>query len=162
VVDGAAGYSRAGDQEAGLRPKRQVKVPADLAERIDALLAQRCRDGIGLARRSGLAVAGYEKVANAMRSGSVGLLLAASDGAENGRQKIAALAKGLDLAVEIGSALTAAELGAAFGREHVVHASVGSGALADRIRADNARLAEFRAGFRGSDATPERPSKRRA
>jgi predicted RNA-binding protein YlxR (DUF448 family)/ribosomal protein L30E len=138
--------------------KRQVKVPADLADRIDALLAQRCRDGIGLARRSGLAVAGYEKVAHAMRSGPVGLLLAASDGAENGRQKIAALAKGLDLSVEIGSALTAAELGAAFGREHVVHAALGPGALADRIRTDSARLA----GFRGSDATPERPSKRRA
>src|SRR3984885_4867341 len=72
--------------------KRPVKVPADLADRIEALLAQRCRDGIGLARRSGHAVAGFEKVAHALRAGGVGLLLAASDGAENGRQKVAALA----------------------------------------------------------------------
>ena len=138
--------------------KRTVKVPADLADRIEALLAQRCRDGIGLARRSGRAVAGFEKVGQALRAGEVGLLLAASDGAENGRQKVAALAHGLGAAVGIGSALTAAELGAAFGRDHVVHAALGPGALADRVRTDGARLA----GFRGMTATPGGPNKRRA
>ena len=53
--------------------KRSVKVPEDLADRVEALLAQRCRDGIGLARRSGHAVAGFEKVGQAMRSGHHGL-----------------------------------------------------------------------------------------
>jgi len=138
--------------------KRQVKVPVDLADRIELLLVLRCRDGIGLARRSGHAVAGFEKVGQAMRSGTTGLLLAASDGAENGRQKVAALARGLDLKVEIVSVLTAMEIGAAFGRDHVVHASIGPGALADRVRVDGARLA----GFRGIAATPGGLSKRRA
>jgi predicted RNA-binding protein YlxR (DUF448 family)/ribosomal protein L30E len=136
--------------------KRQVKVPADLADRIEALLALRCRDGIGLARRAGHAVAGFEKVGQELRAGRVGLLLAASDGAENGRQKIAALARGLELGVEILTVLTAAELGAAFGRDHVVHAAMGPGALADRVRLDGARLA----GFRGIAATPGGLSKR--
>jgi hypothetical protein len=122
------------------------------------LLALRCRDGIGLARRAGKAVAGFEKVGQALRAGEIGLLLAASDGAENGRQKVAALARGLDLAVEVMAALTAAELGAAFGRDHVVHAAMGSGALADRVRVDGARLA----GFRGIAATRSGLSKRRA
>jgi hypothetical protein len=136
--------------------KRQVKVPADLADRIEALLALRCRDGIGLARRAGHAVAGFEKVGQELRAGRVGLLLAASDGAETGRQKIAALARGLELGVEILTVLTAAELGAAFGRDHVVHAAMGPGALADRVRLDGARLA----GFRGIAATPGGLSKR--
>src|SRR5579859_6206741 len=51
--------------------KRQVKVSADLADRIETLLALRCRDGIGLARRSGHAVAGSEKVAQALRKGEI-------------------------------------------------------------------------------------------
>ena len=129
--------------------KRSVKVPEDLADRIEALLAQRCRDGIGLARRAGKAVAGFEKVGQALRAGEVGLLLAASDGAENGKQKLAALARGLDLTDEVVAALTGAELGIAFGRDHIVHAALGPGALAERVRVDGARLA----GFRGIAAT---------
>jgi predicted RNA-binding protein YlxR (DUF448 family)/ribosomal protein L30E len=138
--------------------KRQVKVPADLADRIEALLVLRCRDGIGLARRSGLAVAGFEKVGQEMRAGRVGLLLAASDGAENGRQKIAGLARGLDLGVEIMTGLTAGELGVAFGRDHVVHAAMGPGALAERVQLDGARLA----GFRDIGVTPAEFNKRHA
>src|SRR5262249_25133213 len=42
--------------------RRPVTVPLGLADRIEALLAQRCRDGLGLARRAGLAVAGFTKV----------------------------------------------------------------------------------------------------
>ena len=142
--------------------KRSVKVPEDLADRVEALLAQRCRDGIGLARRASKAVAGFEKVAQALRAGEVGLLLAASDGAENGRQKLAALARGLDLTEEILSALTATELGAAFGRDYVVHAALGPGALADRVRADGARLAGFRGMAATTPGASEGLSKRRA
>jgi uncharacterized protein len=42
--------------------------------------------------------------------------------------------------------LSAAELGIAFGREHVVHAAIGRGALADRLVADATRIAGLRAG----------------
>jgi predicted RNA-binding protein YlxR (DUF448 family)/ribosomal protein L30E len=134
--------------------KRSVKVPEDLADRIEALLAGRCRDAIGLARRSGRAVAGFEKVAQAVRSGQIGLLLAASDGAENGRRKVAGMARSLPIV----AVLTASELGAAFGREHVVHAALGSGPLADRVRLDGLRLA----GFRDLGATPGVLNKRHA
>ncbi len=120
--------------------KRPVKVAEDLPDRIEGLLAARCREAIGLARRSGRAVAGFEKVAQAVRNGEVGLLLEASDGAENGRRKMTWLAR--DLVVS--AMLTASELGAAFGREHVVHAAIGPGPLADRLRLDGARLAGFR------------------
>jgi len=120
--------------------RRPVKVPADLADRIELLLVQRCREAVGLARRSGKAVAGFEKVGQAIRKGGVGLLLAASDGAAGGRQKVSGLAPGLPVM----DRLRAAELGAAFGRDHVVHGAIGSGALAARLQADAARLAGFR------------------
>ncbi|HEV2673957.1 MAG TPA: RNA-binding protein [Aliidongia sp.] len=121
--------------------RRSVTIPADLADRIELLLVRRCREAVGLARRSGKAVAGFEKVGQAIRKGGVGLLVAASDGADGGRHKVAAMAPGLPVMDQ----LNAAELGAAFGREHVVHGAIGAGALAARLRVDAARLAGFRA-----------------
>lgn len=121
--------------------RRPVTIPADLADRIEMLLVQRCREAVGLARRSGKAVAGFEKVGQAIRKGGVGLLLAASDGARDGRHKVAAMAPGLPVM----DRLNAAELGAAFGRDHVVHGAIGAGALAARLQVDAARLAGFRA-----------------
>jgi uncharacterized protein len=41
--------------------------------------------------------------------------------------------------------LTAAEIGAAFGREHVVNASLGAGPLCGRLIADAQKIAGFRA-----------------
>jgi predicted RNA-binding protein YlxR (DUF448 family) len=120
--------------------RRPVTIPADLADRIELLLVQRCREAVGLARRSGKAVAGFEKVGQAIRKGGVGLLLAASDGAEGGRQKVSGIAPGLPVM----DRLSAAELGVAFGRDHVVHGAIGSGALAKRLQIDAARLAGFR------------------
>jgi predicted RNA-binding protein YlxR (DUF448 family) len=122
--------------------RRPVTVSPWLARHIESLLAQRCRDGLGLARRAGLAVGGFEKVCLALRAGDAAVLFAAVDAAEGGRRKIRGLARGLPIVV----ALTAAELGAAFGRDRLVHASVGSGPLGDRLLADAGKLAGFRAG----------------
>jgi predicted RNA-binding protein YlxR (DUF448 family) len=119
-----------------------VVVPAGLADHIEALLARRCIEAIGLARRAGLAVAGFEKVCETVRAGNAALLLAALDGAETGRRKIRALGRG----VPVAAVLTAAELGKGFGREHVVHASIGPGPLRDRLASAAHRIAGFRAG----------------
>lgn len=121
--------------------RRPVSVAPGLADRLEALLAQRCVEAVGLARRAGLAVAGFEKVREAVRTGKSALLLAALDGAEGGRRKLAALARDLPLAV----VLSARELGGAFGREHVVQAAIGRGALCERLVADAKRIAGFRA-----------------
>jgi len=122
--------------------RRPVVVPPGLADRIEGLLAQRCCDAIGLARRAGLAVGGFEKVCEAVRAGKVGLLLSALDGAEIGRGKIRALGGQLPFAL----VLTAAEMGSVFGRDHVVHVAVGSGRLSRRLLADAEKLAGFRSG----------------
>lgn len=120
--------------------RQPVIVPEDLAQRAEALLVRRCGELVGLARRAGAAVAGYEKVREALRAGRVGVLLAASDGAANGRDKLRALAPALPL-VEV---LTGAELGAAFGRDHAVHGAIAPGRLAEHLLRESARLAGFR------------------
>src|SRR3546814_6012627 len=80
--------------------KRHVRVPEDLAVQVERLALRRCIDLLGLARRAGAVVAGFEKVRAALRAGEVGLLVQAADGADDGRQQIQALAR----AVEIGRA----------------------------------------------------------
>ncbi|MBT5309011.1 MAG: DUF448 domain-containing protein, partial [Rhodospirillaceae bacterium] len=42
--------------------RAKANAPDDLADRVEALLARRCLDQIGLARRAGIAVAGFGKV----------------------------------------------------------------------------------------------------
>jgi len=140
--------------------RQPVTAPPELADRIEALLVRHCCDMVGLARRAGLAVAGFEKVRAAVGSGKAALLLAAIDGAPDGRRKLRALGRDLPLA----TVLTAAELGAAFGREHMVYASVGAGSLGARILADAQKIAGFRDGAaveHGDQSVPAVPGGRR-
>jgi hypothetical protein len=122
------------------------------------LLAQRCCDAIGLARRAGLAVAGFEKVSEAIRTGKAALLLCALDGAEGGRGKISALGPHLPRA----TVLTAAEMGTVFGRDHVVHVAVGQSRLSNRLITDAEKLGGFRSGAvvdRGTGPTAAHPAR---
>lgn len=139
--------------------RQSVAAPAELADRVEALLVRHCCDAIGLARRAGLAVAGFEKVRAAVHAGRSGLLLGAIDGAEGSRRKLRGLGPGLPFA----GVLTAAEIGAAFGRDHVVNASVGFGPLRARIMADAEKIAGFRAQAtvdRGVEPAAARPARR--
>ncbi|MEI6984963.1 MAG: RNA-binding protein [Rhodospirillaceae bacterium] len=130
--------------------RRPVRASSDLVDRVVALLERHCLDLIGLARRAGQALAGFEKVAEALRAGRVcrtgvpGLLLAASDGAADGRSKLRALSGGLPIIEEFQSAA----LAAALGREHAVHALLARGTLTDRLRVDANRLASLRGELR--------------
>jgi hypothetical protein len=137
--------------------KAPVTAADDLPDRVEALLARRCGELIGLARRSGHAIGGFEKVREALRAGRVGVLVAAADGAAEGREKLAALGPGLRV-VDI---LTAAELGAAFGREHIVHAALAAGRLADDFAATAGKLAGFRGGGSGFEDGPRPRAPRR-
>jgi predicted RNA-binding protein YlxR (DUF448 family) len=121
--------------------RRSVSALPELADRIESLLARRCCDAIGLARRAGLAVAGFERVGDAVRRGQVGLLLVALDGAESGHRKLTALGR----IVPSARVLTAAELGGAFGRERTVHAAIAGGPLCRRLLLDLTRLVGLRA-----------------
>ena len=136
---------------------RPVMAPPGFADRIEALLVQRCLDMIGLARRAGLAVAGLEKVHHATRTGKAGLLLLALDGAEVGRTKVRAFGRGLPVAI----VLTAAEMGSIFGRERVVNVAIDGGRLCSRLIALVEKIAGFRPGAvvdRAVDPAPGRPA----
>ncbi len=128
--------------------RRPVVVPAGLVDQVERLLTRRCLDLLGLARRSGLAVAGFEAVQAWLSAGRVGVLLAASDGGAEGQRKLRAAARrrqGCDPAPV--TLFTGAELAAALGRDAAVaHAAVAPGRIADRIAAEAGRLAGLRFG----------------
>ncbi|MGE0151909.1 MAG: RNA-binding protein [Reyranellaceae bacterium] len=126
--------------------RRAIAVPADLPQRLQALLLQRLLDTLGLARRAGQAVAGHDKVQEFLVRNGAGALLLASDAGKDARGRIGGLARG----AAVIEALDAAELGAAFGREQAVFAVVAPGRLAQRLTMDAARLQ----GLRGLPTAP--------
>ena len=126
--------------------KQQVVVPDSLVSDVEALLLKRVTDGIALARKAGRAIAGYEKVRDALGKDEVRILLQASDGSERGKSKLHAPG-GRGSFFEV---LTASELGLSFGRERVIHAALGFGGLTERIREDAIRLSGVRELDRGA------------
>jgi predicted RNA-binding protein YlxR (DUF448 family) len=128
--------------------KRSVRVGPELVERVAELAKREVAELLGLAKKSGQLTAGFEKVDAALRAGRVGLLVAASDGAEDGRGKLARVAGS---GVEICAPLNAAELGQALGRDHAVHAAIRPGGIADRILVASRRLAGLTEGMPASD-----------
>ncbi len=122
--------------------RRQVRVDPDLPERIERLLAERCLQLLGLARRAGELVTGYEQVAALAGADKAALLLGAYDAAAGGRAKVRAKARRV-LVVDL---FSSEELSLALGRQNVVHAVLCRGGLAERFRREAVRLAGFRAG----------------
>jgi ribosomal protein L7Ae-like RNA K-turn-binding protein len=94
-----------------------------------------------LARRAGQVAVGFEQVRASLRSTTAAVLVAAADGAEDGRGKLRRLAPDLPVI----TAFSKAELSAALGREGVVHVAVAPGRLAERLLCYTRRLAGFRA-----------------
>lgn len=124
--------------------RRQIVISPDLADQVAALLARRTVQMLGFARKAGVAVCGREKAEALARAGKIGVLLAASDGAEDGIGKVARLATAVAPGTYRVNWLTGAELSLAFGRENVIHAAIAQGRMADRFRLEADRLHGFR------------------
>ena len=116
----------------------------DLVGEVERQLLQRCIGLLGMAKKSGVAVLGFDQVRDYIRKQEPGLLLEASDGAEDGRNKVHFLAKAIYEDVKVAGALSSAELGMAFGREHVIHALLEQGSLSDAFAVAYRRLTGFR------------------
>lgn len=126
--------------------KASVVVPPDLADSVERLLANHMQSDLGLARRAGQLVFGFDNVLRALdEKVPPRLLIEAQDGAADGRRKLAGSAHARGLQVETIDCLTRAELSLALGRENVIHAAVKPGPLAERLIFDSARLLGFRA-----------------
>jgi predicted RNA-binding protein YlxR (DUF448 family) len=119
----------------------KLHAPDDLAQRVEAQLKRRCLDMLGLARRAGQAVAGFEKVKATLAAGQAALLLEASDGAEDGRRKLLGAAR--EKTPKMIVLFAAEDLGQAMGRETAVHVAVAPGGLAERLVRESARYAEW-------------------
>ncbi|HVZ99852.1 MAG TPA: RNA-binding protein [Caulobacterales bacterium] len=131
--------------------KAPVAVPAGLAEQTEALLARRCLDFLGLARRAGALAFGATQVDAAIRAKPVFALVEASDGAADGREKLQRLHIGLwgRPAPGVGC-FSAEELGMALGRDRVIHACLLQERMALDWAAEIGRLSGFRAIVPGS------------
>ncbi len=124
--------------------KMNVSAAPDLADDVEAALGARIKSSLGLAARAGALVCGFELVRDALKSGRVGLLIEAKDGAEDGRKKILALAHGVGVHAPVLGCFSGQELDLALGRSNVIHAAVQGGPLADKLGLDMSRLAGFK------------------
>lgn len=119
-----------------------VRVPDGLADLVEAGLARRVIDLVSLTRKSGRAVAGFEKVKGWLAEGRARVLLQASDGSDRGKGKLWTPTGGRWF-----GCLTASELGLSFGRDHVIHGALAAGGLTDKVILEAGRLT----GLRGHD-----------
>ncbi len=117
-----------------------VSAPADLVDQVQAMLLRRCLDLVGLARRAGELVAGFDQVEDWLRRGRCGLVLTARDGSADGRRRIEALAR----TVPVLDPFDRVELGQATGRDEVVHVGIADRGLARQLLEELGRLHGFR------------------
>ena len=125
--------------------KAQVTAGADLPARAEKALVTRMLGDLGIARRSGALVLGFDNVLRALEGPKPPkVLIEAFDGAADGKRKLYAAAHRMELKCVVIESLTSAELGLALGRENVIHAAVQPGGLAERLTFDAERLSGFR------------------
>jgi predicted RNA-binding protein YlxR (DUF448 family) len=126
--------------------KAQVSATADLGARVEKALVTRMLGDLGLARRSGQLLLGFDNVQRGLQGPKPPkALIEAFDGSRDGKRKLYAAAHRLELNCVVIESLTSTELGLALGRENVIHAAVQPGGLADRLILDAERLCGFRA-----------------
>ncbi|MDP6565154.1 MAG: RNA-binding protein [Alphaproteobacteria bacterium] len=121
-----------------------VTVADDLPGRVEAEMTRRCLGLLGLARRAGELVLGFEKVRSALRGQQLAAVVVASDGSRRERNRLIGRSdEGSDKMALI-ELFGSTELSLALGRENVVHAGLRSGGLAARLLRESRRLEEFR------------------
>ncbi len=124
--------------------KQKTKLLDNAGNMIETQLVARCTGLLGLAKKAGEVTVGFNQVRSYIRHSEPGWLLEASDGAEDGRNKVHFLAKAIYEDVRVAGALTSAELGMALGRDHVIHALLTTGRLAETFAVAYSRLTGFR------------------
>ncbi len=125
-----------------------VTVPADLVELVQSGLARRITELLGLARRAGQAVCGFQKAREWLVAGRAGLVVQAADGSWDERMRFLSGVKD----VGVVAPLPGAVLGVVFSRDYVVHVAVAHGRLAEALNIETHRLS----GVAGQDGLIER------
>ena len=131
---------KAGRGQFSKSAKAPVNVLDGLTDEVERQTLRRVVDLIAMARKAGLAVAGFEKVKGWLGGGeNVRALFQASDGSERGKTKL-----WTPEGARYFGCLTAQELGLAFGRGTVVHGALASGKLSNRVVEEATKLKGLR------------------
>lgn len=129
--------------------KEQVQVPEGFLQTVESQMLARVCEALSMARKGGLVVAGFEKVEEALKSGTVVALLHAEDAGADGVRKLAAFSATYERTNSNGDALPTysflprGALSHATGHENTVHAAVRQGAAAAFFLAQARRFALF-------------------
>jgi len=107
--------------------KSKVKADMGLIDLVQKLLHERCLAHLGLARRDGALVSGFEKVAASIRAQNIDWLIEAQNSADDGRGKLLALANAQQKAIKIAGCFNNDELSLALGLENAIHIAMISG-----------------------------------
>ena len=128
--------------------KRQVKVPLDLADQVERLMAGRVIEALSLANKAGLLFTGFTKLDAELGKGTIAVLIHAAEAAVDGCTKLdrkwKAVAAELGREPRIVKELTIAQLDLATGRENVVHAGLSAGGATTRFSSEAERLGRYR------------------
>lgn len=118
----------------------EAKNTAGLADTVEAGLRKSALSALGMARRAGDVWAGFEKVKAALKAQKAAALVAASDSAPGGCEKLKAASSG----AEIVDCFTRAELSAALGMDDLAFAALRSGPHTSRFLAAARRFGGFK------------------
>jgi predicted RNA-binding protein YlxR (DUF448 family) len=124
--------------------KAQLKPAPELPDLVERLLARRCLDQLGLARREGVLISGFEKTLATLQAGKAAWLVEASDGAADGRRKLLSAAARSSSPPSVCGAFSAEELRLALGLENVIHLALLAGRRSERWTEEVRKLAGFR------------------
>ncbi len=125
--------------------KANVRASAELPTLVEKQIVRRMMDDLGLAKRGGQIVTGFDSVAEMLQGRQKpALLVEARDGAADGRRKLLGVARAQGVDPAIIDCLSNDELSVALGLGNVIHAALKAGPLADRLIFEAGRLAGFR------------------
>ena len=121
--------------------KADARLPDELdaerfADRLGVMVENRALAAIGLARKAGEAVVGFDQVKAGLKSNEIAVLISATDAAEDGAEKLRRLARERPAV----RAFTVDALSGALGRDGVRHAGLNSGPFAIRFLREVKRL----------------------
>jgi predicted RNA-binding protein YlxR (DUF448 family) len=130
--------------------KREVRVEADLAERVEALLERSALDALAIAHKSGALAAGFARVEAALQRERVAALIHAADAGRDGVTKIAAAARrrtgSQGERIPVIELFSSGQLDLALGRANVIHAALLADRASDGFLARCRSLERFRTG----------------
>lgn len=104
--------------------KRKVSVPDNLAEIIAGGLRDRLLSMVGMAKRSGVLVTGFDSVKTALHAEEPSFRIAASESSRDGRNKLRVISKAIWDPKPVIGCFNASELGRAVGLDDFTHGLV--------------------------------------